>query len=31
MVVSTEDLTKEDLMKELEKATKTAQQVAEGF
>lgn len=31
MVVSTEELTKEDLMKELEKATKTAAQVAEGF
>lgn len=31
MVVSTEELAKEDLMKELEKATKTAMQVAEGF
>lgn len=31
MIVSTEDLTKEDLMGELEKATKTAAQVAEGF
>lgn len=31
MIVSTEDLTKEDLMAELEKATNTAQQVSEGF
>lgn len=31
MVVSTEDLTKDQLMGELEKATKTAQQVSEGF
>lgn len=31
MIVSTEDLTKEQLMGELEKATKTALQVSEGF